>query len=53
MQITLVPSAPLFLPLMALVESLSVRLLLPVLHQQRQRDGWPSAAVLEAVAGGG
>lgn len=53
MQITLVPLAPLFLPLMALVESLRAPLLLPALHQQKQRDGWPSAVVLEAVAGGG
>lgn len=46
-------AVPLFLPLKALAESLFVQLLLPALHQQKQRDGWPSAVVLEAVAGGG
>lgn len=47
------PFSPQFLPLTALAETLFVQLLLPVLHQQKQRDGWPSVVVLEAVAGGG
>jgi len=38
------------LPLMALAETLFVQLLLPVQHQQKQTDGWPSAVFLEAVA---
>lgn len=53
MQITVVLSAPLVLPPLALADTRFVQLLLPELHQQKQRDGWPSAVVLEAVAGGG
>lgn len=44
MQMTMVPCQHhCFLPLMALVESLFAQLLLPVLHRQKQRGGWPSA----------
>lgn len=51
MQITAALSAPLLLPLTALEESRLVRPLLPGLRPQKQRDGWPSAVALEAIAG--